>query len=323
MPRPERISSIFCAVEALPGRGRRPFQPLEHAILVALGLQPAQEPRAGVREPLVVEVDRVLRRQHDPQAEGPRLLEQREHRHLRRRIGRGGEVAEDLVHVEDGPQARRARLGPDPGQHLVQEDRDEEHPLVVREVRDRQDREPRLALARIEQAADVERLALHPAGEPGRGEQVVQLHRQGEPLLGREEGLQVDHADLLERRRLHGVDQARHVEVVAGAPGVIEHVREQDMLAAGDRIGVDPQERQQSRDGRRNSLAIGLGLADQSRRRGVERAKHRQRQPGTRSRRVDRQIDRVAEPRDPRAVLPPGSQPLLPGLGRLGGELLA
>ena len=186
LPRPERIWSIFWPVEALPGRVRGPFQPLEHAVLVALGLQPAQEPGAGVGQPLVVEVDRVLRRQHDPQAEGPRLLEQGQHRHLRRRVGRGGEVAEDLVHVEHGPQARRARLGPHPGQHLVQQDRDEEHPLVVREVRDRDDREPRLALAGVEQAADVERLALHPGGEPGRGEQVVQLHRQGEPLLGRD-----------------------------------------------------------------------------------------------------------------------------------------
>ena len=34
------------------------------------------------------------------------------------------------------------------------------------------------------------------------------------------------------------------------------------------------------------------------------------------ARRVDRQVDGVAEPRDPRAVLSPGGQPLAPGLGR-------
>ena len=64
--------------------------------------------------------------------------------------------------------------------------------------------------------------------------------------------------------RLHGVDQARHVEVVARAPGVIQDVGEQDVLAAGDRVGVDAQERQQPGDGRGDPLAIGFGLVDQA-----------------------------------------------------------
>ena len=41
-----------------------PFEPVEHPRLVALGLQPAEEPGAGVRQALVIEVDRILRRQH-------------------------------------------------------------------------------------------------------------------------------------------------------------------------------------------------------------------------------------------------------------------
>ncbi len=135
------------AVEGVPRGGRRPLQALEHPVLVALGLQPADEPRPGVGEPLVVEVHRVLRRQHDAQAVGARLLEQGEHRQLRRRVGGRGEVAEDLVHVEDGAQARGPRLRPGPGQHLVEEDRDEEHPLGVGEMSDRDDRQPRLARA--------------------------------------------------------------------------------------------------------------------------------------------------------------------------------
>ena len=118
------------------------------------------------------------------------------------------------------------------------------------------------------------------------------------------------------------MDQARHVEVVAPAPGMIQDIRQQDVLPAGDRVDDDAQKRQQAGDGRRNPLAVGFGLADQTRRRGFERAKHGQRQPGGASRRVDRQVDRVAEPRDPRAILAPGSQPLAPLLGRLGGELL-
>ena len=52
--------------------------------------------------------------------------------------------------------------------------------------------EPRLALGRVQQAADVERLALHPGGEPGRGQQVVQRHRQREPLLGGKKRLEVE-----------------------------------------------------------------------------------------------------------------------------------
>ena len=49
-----------------PGRGA--LEPVEHARLVALGLQPAEEPRPRVGEALVVEVDRILRGEHDARA---------------------------------------------------------------------------------------------------------------------------------------------------------------------------------------------------------------------------------------------------------------
>ncbi len=49
-------------VEALPRSGRDPFESVEHARLVALGLQAAEEPGAGIGQRLVVEVDRILRR---------------------------------------------------------------------------------------------------------------------------------------------------------------------------------------------------------------------------------------------------------------------
>ena len=90
-------------------RGVAAEQPLDHAGLVALGLQPADEPGAGVAEALVIEIDRVLRGQHDAEAECARLLHQREQRRLRRRHRRGREVPEDLVHVEERTQARGAR----------------------------------------------------------------------------------------------------------------------------------------------------------------------------------------------------------------------
>ena len=53
----------------------------------------------------------------------------------------------------------------------------------------------RLARRRVEQALDVERLAFHPRAEPGRGEQVVERHRELEAILRREERLEVEHAD--------------------------------------------------------------------------------------------------------------------------------
>ena len=64
----------------------------------------ADTPRAGVRHRLVVEIDRVLRREQQSDAEGPGLLEQRQDRLLGRRIGRRGDEAEHLVHVDQGAQ---------------------------------------------------------------------------------------------------------------------------------------------------------------------------------------------------------------------------
>src|SRR5687768_18261765 len=58
------------------GRRRRAFKTFEHTRLVALGLQPTQEPGARVRQALVVQVDRVLRRQHHAQSKRPRRSEE-------------------------------------------------------------------------------------------------------------------------------------------------------------------------------------------------------------------------------------------------------
>ena len=50
------------------GRGGA-LETLEHALFVALGLEASEEPGTRVREALVVEVDRVLRREHDAETE--------------------------------------------------------------------------------------------------------------------------------------------------------------------------------------------------------------------------------------------------------------
>src|SRR5678810_407071 len=67
--------------------------------LVALGLQAADEPRAGVGERLVVEVHGVLGGHHDTEPERARLLEQGEKWLLGRRILDGRHETEDLVHI--------------------------------------------------------------------------------------------------------------------------------------------------------------------------------------------------------------------------------
>ena len=122
----------LAAVE--PALARGALESVEHAQLVLLGLQPSDEPRAGVGEPLVVEVDRVLRRQHHAQAERARLLEQRQQRRLRRRVRRPAGSS------RRSRPCRAARAGSScptvpriQPRTCVQQQRDEEHPLVVAE----------------------------------------------------------------------------------------------------------------------------------------------------------------------------------------------
>ena len=61
------------------------------------------------------------------------------------------------------------------------------------------------------------------------------------------EALEVEDADLVERRLLHGLDQRREVEALAVAPGRVEQRGQQDELAAADRIGIDTEQSEQAR----------------------------------------------------------------------------
>ena len=187
-----------------------PSRPSSILRLVALGLQPAEEPGAGVRQAFVVEVDRVLRGEQHADAERAGLLEERQERRLRRRVRDRREVAEDLVHVEDRAQARGARLAraSTPTTWLSSS--------ATKNIRSAS---PRCAIEktatrglpsrRVEQRRGVERLAFEPLLEPWRREQAVQLHRELEALLRREERLEIDNADFLEGRRLHLLDERR------------------------------------------------------------------------------------------------------------------
>ena len=193
-------------------------------------------------EALVVEVDRILRRQHDAEAVRARLLEQRQHRRLRRRVRGRREVAEDLVHVEQRaqastcPAARASRRSARSSSSVTKNMRS-----ASREVRDREDREARLAVRRVEQRRA--RRAARPrvqAAKPGDASRLLSAQRERRALLRREERLEVEHADALERRLLdlRGSARARSRSRPSRQARSSKR-REQDVLAAAQRIGVD------------------------------------------------------------------------------------
>jgi len=144
------------AVELRPGAGRCAFQAVQHARLVALGLQAADHPRPGIRKRLVIQVNRVLRGKHQPQPEGARLLDQGQHGHLRRRVAQRRQKTKDFIHVEDRTQAVRSRLRAHPPQHLVEQQGDKEHALLVAQVSDGENRHTRLASRGIQDLPDLQ-----------------------------------------------------------------------------------------------------------------------------------------------------------------------
>ena len=86
--RPESIRST--SDRSNESRARRPLEAIEHAGLVAVGLQAAQPPGADVRQALVVEIHRILGREHDAESDGAALLEQRQQRSFDGGFATGG-----------------------------------------------------------------------------------------------------------------------------------------------------------------------------------------------------------------------------------------
>src|SRR4029079_14125141 len=179
-----------------------------------------------VRHRLVVEVDRVLRREDKPEPERAPLLEDREYRLLRRRRGARGDVAEDLVHVRERAQIGRSLLTAHPRDELREDERGAAPALLLGEVRKVDDGTPRLPFGREEEPLRVERLALPPGGEGRRRDERVQRERELRPVGRREELVDLEDAELADRRRLDLADQGPEVEVAAGAPGILDQVRE-------------------------------------------------------------------------------------------------
>ena len=145
---------------------------------------------------------------------------------------------------------------------------------------------------------DVQRRAAHPRGERRRGEQTVEPHGERGAVLGREELVELEHAELADRRGLHPADERRQVGAEALAPRVVDQVGQQDVLAARQRVGVDADEAEQAADEPVDLVADGLRVAHVRRR--DERADDVQPDPAARSRRVDRHRRRVAQRADRR-----------------------
>ena len=277
---------------------------------------------ARVRHRLVVEIDRILGREHEAETEGAPLLEDRQDRLLRRRHGRRRDVAGHLVHVGEGPEVGGAGLTAHPRDELPEDEGGDEHPLLVREVGQIDDRGAWLALRGEQERLRIERNAFAPGGKRRRGDQGVQLQSELGPVLRREEGVDLEDAELSEWWGLDLADERAEIEVAPGTPCVLQQVREEDVLTARERVGGDPDEAEEARDGAFDLVPQRFGLGLPGRRRCAERADHVQRHSGRRARRVDRHVGCFLQLPDSIRADSLGGQAVAPARRGLLGELL-
>ena len=130
----------------------------------------------------------------------------------------------------------------------------------------------------VEQRLRIERIPLEPDFEAGRREHAIELHRQREALLGRKERLEIDDADLVERRRLHFADERREIEAGAALPGVGQKGGDEAVFAAARRR-VDTGQHERARRGAAGALRQQLRIVTFGGRRRGEGAEDRDRPP--------------------------------------------
>ena len=117
------------------------------------------------------------------------------------------------------------------------------------------------------------------------------------------------------------LNQPGEIQVAALAPGALQHVRQQNALAALHRIGLDAHQPEQSGHRGADALAEQFAVLQNFRRRHGEGLEDGNRQTRAAARRVEGEIRRGAQPPDAFAVLIPTGQALAPKLGLLRGEL--
>src|SRR3954469_25414461 len=187
-------------------------------------------------------------------------------------------------------------------------------------MRDGDDRDARFPFGRAKQRGHVEGHALEPRREAGRRDEVVHRERELLPFLLRIERFDVEHADAPDRWLLDLADEGRDVEVSTLRPRVREDRRQQDVLAALDRVGLDADKTQEARDGRDDAFAQELAILAQRRGRRGERRQDRDRDARARAGGVHGELRRVSQAADALAILAPRRETVLPELRLLRRE---
>jgi len=145
---------------------------------------------------------------------------------------------------------------------------------------------------------------------------VVQLHRQAEALFFGEEGVDVEHAELAERRFLYLEDHVFERQVLPAPPGVLEDVGDQHVLAVFDRLDVLADQRQQRGDDPADLLAVELVVARlPAPVRRAHSVHDADRQAGVGAGRVDAEMSVLLEGGDALRGDIPACQPIAPFLG--------
>ena len=98
------------------------------------------------------------------------------------------------------------------------------------------------------------------AANAGEASSPLSFMRQLRAVGGREELVELEHAELADRRLLDHPDERRQVERRAGRPRVLDEVGQQDVLAAGQRVGVDADEAEQAGHVALDLVADDLGV---------------------------------------------------------------
>ena len=111
---------------------------------------------------------------------------------------------------------------------------------------------------------------------------------------------------------LECADEPGQIQVAAIAPGMIEHLRDEYVLAAAHRVRVDTDERQDAGRRRLHALAVEVRVPALGGGGRGERLQQGQWPARVAARRIDGHVDTVPQARDAGAVLPPVREAVLP-----------
>ena len=257
-----------------------------------------------------------MRGEQHAHAKGARLFQHAEHGLFGGRVGGGRHVAENFIHVDEGAQAGGTGLRTHPGFDRGEEQCDEEHALRVAQVRNVEYAVTRAAILGKQQCGDVEALSLAPDLEAGRGQDVVEQHRQFHAVFGRKEGIKRERAQFVEGRSLSLQDEFGQVEVFALTPGSLKKIGEQDMFTRAERVHViHADQPEDGGDGAGNTFAQNFAVALPRNGRRAQRRQHTDGNARVRAGRVNGKLGRVLQSQQAFTVNAPFAESFLPHFG--------